>query len=472
MEGPDRQNVRWINKADEDGYPIRLPSSCRTVLDSSQNPRKCHCVFRLKSWSWIVFALARTVLFRSATGRNVMETVRTISSLSVAFAISFVAILPGAAEPLVTIQNRPEIREARRLDVGIRIFDPGIPLGGESRSELAKKGTFPYVRRAEARYMAFQLKQTLERSGLWGAVRVVPDDHIDHLTVSGAIRSSTGRKLKLKIRAVDARGKTFLKKTYTGRIGEGGYGNAGDGRDPFQPLYNEIANDLLKKRDKKSDRKIGRIRDLRDMRFAASLLPEVFSSYIDVDRKGRFELERLPARDDPMMVRIERLHVRDRMFIDTLQAYYETLAEEIREPYDAWRAESYARERRAKKIRAGSRAKQILGVAVIIGGVVGTVALDGHESDPGRRPFLLAASSVAGKLFESADQGLQRARGHESRLRELGESLDSDFAPTVMWLDGETLRFEGTMESQYAEWKTLLKELYLTFVLEDVTALS
>ena len=73
------------------------------------------------------------------------------------------------------VQASIEIPEGELLDVGVRLFDPGIPPEVESDTELQqKKGIYPDVRRAEARYMAMLLRNTLESSAQWGAVRVIP----------------------------------------------------------------------------------------------------------------------------------------------------------------------------------------------------------------------------------------------------------------------------------------------------------
>ena len=62
--------------------------------------------------------------------------------------------------------------EERLLDVGIETFDPGVD-GGDSQ-KMARRGLSPELRRSEARFASFHLKKTLEGTGNWGAVRVVP----------------------------------------------------------------------------------------------------------------------------------------------------------------------------------------------------------------------------------------------------------------------------------------------------------
>src|SRR5262245_65976996 len=77
------------------------------------------------------------------------------------------------------------IPQAELLDVGIRVFDPGIPKNIENDEEaLAKKRIYPDLRRADARYMPTLLRATLEETEQWGAVSVSPAT-ADFVDVSG-----------------------------------------------------------------------------------------------------------------------------------------------------------------------------------------------------------------------------------------------------------------------------------------------
>ena len=62
--------------------------------------------------------------------------------------------------------------EARLLDVGVELFAPGRRRGRSQK--LSKIGLTPELRRSEARFIAFHLKKTLESTGYWGTVRVLP----------------------------------------------------------------------------------------------------------------------------------------------------------------------------------------------------------------------------------------------------------------------------------------------------------
>ena len=58
-----------------------------------------------------------------------------------------------------------EIPEQELLNVGIEIFDTGEL----SRKEIEQRGMSQDIREAEARFIAVHLKDTMQRTGHWGA---------------------------------------------------------------------------------------------------------------------------------------------------------------------------------------------------------------------------------------------------------------------------------------------------------------
>ena len=157
-----------------------------------------------------------------------------------------------------------EIPGEERLDVVIHSFDPGIPEElAADEDALAKKRIYPDLRKAEARYIAMMLRNTLESSAQWGAVRVGPESvQFVDLSVSGKIIESTGKHLAIEVTARDIAGRTWLQnRRYEGEADLGSYKTdaALHARDPFQNLYSMIANDLLAARAKLDARRIARV---------------------------------------------------------------------------------------------------------------------------------------------------------------------------------------------------------------------
>lgn len=366
------------------------------------------------------------------------------------------ASFAAALAPIQAIQATVEIPESELLDVGIQILDPGLP-PYKPVMELEEKGIFEDVRQAESRYIPVRLMETLQATGQWGAVRVVPAD-IDSLevTLAGTILSSNGKELSLEIQAWDASGRAWMKKKYTDEADPRAYGEEEDvAHEPFQNLYNHIANDLLTARNKIHRDPLLGLRQLSQLKFAADLAPEAFGDYLEVGKKGRLQPRRLPSADDPMLVRIAQIRARDDLFIDTLSDHYAQFLARMSEPYEQWRRFSYEEQLALEKLRRQARTRKILGALSIFGGVVLT--------DNSRAGRAAREAGIAGGIavIQSGIHKGQEARFHVEALRELAGSFDAEVAPLLVDIEGQTLRLQGSAETQYLTWRRLLRDLFV-----------
>jgi hypothetical protein len=135
----------------------------------------------------------------------------------------------SSSQSTQAIQAAQEIPQEELLDVGITIFDPGLPPEGQPVPD----DVFPELRKAESRFQAIRLMETMQSTGQWGAVRVLPAGHgTTDLRVSGTILLSTGLKLALDIEAVDARGKVWLERRYRAQADETVYCRRGASSAP------------------------------------------------------------------------------------------------------------------------------------------------------------------------------------------------------------------------------------------------
>ena len=66
-------------------------------------------------------------------------------------------------------------RAPTELNISIAMFDPGIPVDRSTHRDLA---VFPRVRKIEALYLPFVLRNVLTSRREWGAIRVVPDSDV------------------------------------------------------------------------------------------------------------------------------------------------------------------------------------------------------------------------------------------------------------------------------------------------------
>ena len=357
------------------------------------------------------------------------------------------------------IQVQAEVPEEELLDVGIQVFDPGLPTDDDELFKLQQKGVFPDVRKSEARHVPFHLMQTIQSTGYWGAVRLVPAAHPVDVMITGTILKSTGKELELEILAVDARGKRWLRERYKREATPSAYlkrRDAVEQPDPYQSLYHEIANDLLERRNKLDEEDIQQVRTISQLKFAAELAPTPFGEYLEVDRKGGYSIKKLPARDDPMMSRVATIRERDYMFIDTLTEYYAGFYFKMDEPYNGWRAFSYEEQVALAQLRKERTWKTILGGAVIAAGVAG-VAVGGKD-----KAVAGAIIGLEGFRIVMDAQRTEDSRMHLESLRELAASLDADVAPLLIDVEGDVMRLTGSVETQYETWRFLLRRIFAT----------
>jgi hypothetical protein len=395
-----------------------------------------------------------------------------LSRLTALFAICASALLAAGCvketRPVPVMQATQattEVPASELLDVGVHIFDPGIPPEVEDDPEMMdKKRIYPDIRRAEARYIAMQLRDTLEDTGHWGTARVVPDSvNSFDLTVDGVIVESNGAYLTLEVTARDATGKVWIeKKEYEGRADTRVYrDNYTAGRDPFENVYVAIANDLLAVRSEKAAADLENIRRVAELRFASDFAPVAFSQYLEQNKKtGEYKVLRLPADDDILLQRVDQIRERDYGMIDTVSENYAAFSERLEEPYSSWRRYTYDEVTAEEKLKAQARNRMILGAAAIAAAVF--VPDSCSTSDCARIADAARYGGVAGGVAGviSGYKKREEAKIHAESLKEISGSFQTEAAPLVVDVEGRTLRLTGTAEEQYAEWRRLLHELY------------
>jgi hypothetical protein len=369
----------------------------------------------------------------SMTGCN-SQTVRTASVQTTA----------AAPEP---------IPEHLLLDAGIDIFDPGIEYLDEDSSTST-----PSVRKAESAYVAYNLARTLQGSGNWGAVRIIPGGRSEtDVYVRGTIVDSDGESLKLQITVTDASGQPWYTRTYSETLSQYAYEpSLRQQQEPFQGLYNNIANDMLQHMRGLDEKKREALRVVSKLRFAQRFAPEDYNDFMAVDSRGRYELKRLPADGDPVMARIDAIRIRDQMFVDRLQDYYAVFNQRMQEPYDQWREASYHETKALRKLKDEATARKIGGVLAIVAGILA----QGTGSSTARTAGVLGIGAGAYLFKSGLDRGVE-AQIHEESLKEMADSLGAEVAPHTIVLADKTVTLSGTVEEQYAQWRVILNEIYL-----------
>ena len=273
------------------------------------------------------------------------------------------------------------VAEEQLLDVAVVVFNPGLDDYDEDEQ------VYPEVRKAEARFMPMLLSEAMQDSGAWGAVRVVPNDsQITDLMVRGEILHSNGEELQLAITATDSRGYVWLDKKYTGIASRYSYESTTRNKsDPFQTVYNTIANDLLQHLEELQPKDRSDVRVVSELAFARSFSPDAFDGYLEKTRSGRYEVQRLPAENDPMLARVREIRERDHLYVDTLQAYYTNFDAQMAGPYQEWRKNSYESVVALEQMQAESTRNLIIGGVAVLAGIAAATSGD-SSAIPHRRP--------------------------------------------------------------------------------------
>lgn len=358
--------------------------------------------------------------------------------------------VPGIQTPGATLS------EELLLDVGIVTFDPGLDDYDEGNDDRV----YPEVRKAESLYMPGLLADAMQESGAWGAVRVIPENsQITDLLVEGEILHSDGEELQLKITATDSRGYVWLDKKYTGSASRYAYRvTTRSAYDPFQSVYNNIANDLLQQQEQLQAKDRETVRMVTELRFARSFSEDAFAGYLQKNRKGKYLVMRLPAENDPMLARVRQIRERDRMFVDTLQEYYGNFDQQMTGPYEEWRKLSYEEAVALRELKAESTRRLIAGTLAVVAGIAGAASGDSSTTR--------AAGNVAiiggGYLLKSGLEKRSEAQIHVEALEELGMSLEAEITPQVIEFEDRTITLSGNVDEQYNQWREVLADIYQT----------
>jgi hypothetical protein len=351
-----------------------------------------------------------------------------------------------------------EIPEDHLLDVWIELFDAGtLPGDKDDASGLSMD-----IRQAESRYMPVVLRDAMEKTGYWGAVRVVPrDTEGGEVVVRGAILASDGERLELRITALDATGREWFSRIYeSAKVAASAYQpGVQPPVEPFQSVYYTIANDLASFRDKLTVGEITTIRRVAQLRFAADIAPDAYAGYLQHDDQGHYSITHLPAGNDPMYRRVLAIRERDFLLVDTLNGNFDNFYREMQQPYSDWRRTRSEEAASLHQIEQDALKRKLLGVAAIVGAIAIEASGNGQRS---ASTGVLRDAMVLGGVYaiktgfdKDSETGI-----HRDAIKELGDSFASETRPLVVEVEGQTHELTGSAEVQYARWRSLLKQIY------------
>ena len=241
----------------------------------------------------------------------------------------------------------------------------------------------------------------------------------------------------MRSRVVDARGVVWLDQIYTDISTDHGYGDGSDfdvsdgtanAKEPFQDLYNEIANDMYLARSQLGEKQISNILDMATLRYAIALSPKAFSEYLETKQDGTIEMSGLPARNDTMYSRVIKIRESEYRFIDVMDEQYDSFFKNMQLVYTYWRQYSY-------ELMVYNRELE--------------------QTGSQRR-----TQSGNWAALKDVYQTYQEFKLNEDALRELSSSFESEIKPTIAELEGRVVELSGSLDNQYADWRELLQEIY------------
>jgi hypothetical protein len=362
------------------------------------------------------------------------------------------------AEETKLIVAESPVEEAMLLDIGIVEFDAGIP----ENNDPQKTRVFDEIRNAEAKFLAYHLKTTLQGTGHWGAVRVIPSrSAFTDIIVSGKIEKSDGEFVVLDISVDDAAGRRWFDKSYETQTGKTSYSERRDRRrDPYQKVFNDIANDLQAFVAQLPAKQLQQTRQISELQFFADMSPLAYGEHLQSDEDGMVSIVRLPAENDPAVMRLRQIRERDRLVVDTLNEHYANFYYGIAIPYRSWRKNSREEAVNYREVKRSARMQALVGVVVL----AGSLAIDTNSSNRRTRNVNRGLQNMG--IYEGLNRvigGFQRnseASLHLDTIAELSESFGAEAAPMVVNVEGQERRLTGTAAAQYESWRKLLKEIY------------
>ena len=385
---------------------------------------------------------------------EIRQSLLALKNLSIVIFFMFSVIVVEAKtiqyEKVGLDRAQIELPPEELLYIGILLFDPNIP---EEEDDFI----FPEIRKAEARYMPFHLKKTLQDTGFWGGVWVLPEisEAID-LIVTGRIEVSDGLDISIRIGVWDITGKEWVNKVYSSTIAQSSYSKRRDlTQDPYQNVYNKIANDLVKIKQQYETEQLERISEIGDIRFAAELIPNVYNEYLVKDKKNIYQAQRLPDDDDAIMQRVYNIQEREFLLLDTLNEYYAQLYENISQPYEDWRKLSREDMITYQELKKSARTRQLLGAAALLGAIASDG--DSRASSTMRQMAIYGGMEAMRSGFGKASE----AKIYKESMKELGTAFDSQAEPLIIELEGQTIRLTGNAQEKFLEWRKLLKQIYI-----------
>jgi osmotically-inducible protein OsmY len=164
---------------------------------------------------------------------------------------------------------------------------------------------------------------------------------------------------------------------------------------------------------------------------------------------------RLPAEDDPLWKRVEKIGERNRVFYNALDASYEPFYKSLWQPYLDWRRYNLVEQLSIRQARSDGLRQAAAGIIMIAAAILLEVN-DVNNSSTIRDVLVLGGTQViinGINISKAADI-------HRETLQELADSFGSDAKSVQVTLEGQTVTLTGSVREQMEQWKDLLRKMH------------
>lgn len=368
---------------------------------------------------------------------------------------------PPPSSSILGPERVESVRATPIIDVIIPVFDPGLP---EDPSDYNDENIWPELRRAEANRFAYKLKEKLEKTGRFGAIRVTPDSTATgDLYILGRIEQSNGEEVEIEIEVIDISGKRWLDDSFEHEVSEDFHRDLRNkGLDPYDPVFEEAAAEIIEELNDHSLQELEDLHYLADLRFGANFSENTFKQYMKTNG-DTFSLVSKPSDEDPMLQRVRAIRVRDQLFVDGLQDNYASFSEQMNESYLMWQEQSLFEtlaERAADRKAVGQAVGGVLLISLaILSAMAGASSNSPGSSTAGTTGAIIAGMAGASLMSDSFTTS-DEAKVHRDSLNELGQSVDMALAPQVIAFEKESVELTGDAKEQFTQWRAFLQKIY------------
>jgi len=250
----------------------------------------------------------------------------------------------------------------------------------------------------------------MQGTGHWGAVRVIPSaDAFTDVIVSAQIARSDGEFVELEVTVADTTGQTWYTRAYETQTGISSYSEGRDRRlDPYQKVFNDIANDVHAWSETLPPGYIERLQQVSELRFFGDMSPRSYGEHLATDEDGLLTVVRLPAENDPAVDRMRRIRERDRLVVDMLNEHYANFYYGIAIPYHSWRKTAREESVNYRQVKRSAMMQTLIGAVVL----AGSLAYESNSSSYSKRQMQRGLQNIG------IGQGLDEHPGNRGRCRD------------------------------------------------------